>query len=226
MQVLRSEHLQCWLPSVRTLWWSTRDPGATWFNETESEKRPIIQELAGRLPNLSLLLLEINWSDHPPHPSTFRTFARFKALTTLRLIRCRFPSFAAFRYTITSLPSLDSLAVQFVLWPYKPQIQLGAPSTLALRELSVHCGLDVSWHDIRMQEDCAAGFMQWARDSIRDVAYFPIHYREFSSRGHDALLSPFGPSIQDLAIHVYTVENYDHQQKQFGSIGTIQCYME
>ena len=80
-----------------------------------------IHELGGQFPNLEELHLQNLEFYMPfvPFPSP-RTLAALSAFASVRIVvlrSCSFSSFAAARYTITSLPSLTDLTVAQIMWP-------------------------------------------------------------------------------------------------------------
>ncbi|KAI0750337.1 hypothetical protein C8Q80DRAFT_685191 [Daedaleopsis nitida] len=76
-----------------------------------------VHELAGHLPHLEDLSLS-NWMPPPaPHPTTFRMFSTFPALSSLALHRCQFPSLSAFCRMLSALPRLHTLDLVDVSWP-------------------------------------------------------------------------------------------------------------
>ena len=52
-----------------------------------------------------------------PSPRKFAALSAFASLRTLKLCRCTFPSFAALRYTLSSLLSLTHITVADATWP-------------------------------------------------------------------------------------------------------------
>ena len=113
--VVRSQQGRPWLLSTRRLILH-RGEGPGIPNAT----RLFIHELGGKFPNLEELRLydlEFDMTESSPYPRKFIALSAFPSLRTLFLWQCRFPSFAAARYTIASLPSLTDLTVALIMWP-------------------------------------------------------------------------------------------------------------
>ena len=112
---VRSQLGRSWLTSIRRFTLHSRG-GPSISNAT----RLFIHELGGQLPNLEeLRLYDLNFNmiESSQSPRKFAALSAFASVRTLDLGNCRFPSFAAARYTLASLPSLTELIVAHVWWP-------------------------------------------------------------------------------------------------------------
>ena len=85
----------------------------------ETVTRLFIHELGSQFPNLEMLYLnELNFDtmkSSPPHRK-FSSLSAFASVRDLTLLNCIYPSFAAVRYTLTSLPSLTYLLLGYITW--------------------------------------------------------------------------------------------------------------
>ena len=81
--------------------------------------RLFIHELGGQFPNLEVLglyNLDFGIVESSSSPRKFAALSAFTSVRTLTLRECKFPSFAAARYTIASMPSLTDLMVLNITW--------------------------------------------------------------------------------------------------------------
>ena len=114
---VRSQSGRSWLSSTRRFALrgdSSDSPGS------ENSTRLFVHELGGQFPNLEgLSLNKVYFSSgiSSPSPWKFASLSAFASVQVLKLFSCRFPSFAAARYTLISLPSLVYLSLQDTTWP-------------------------------------------------------------------------------------------------------------
>ncbi|KAI0750338.1 hypothetical protein C8Q80DRAFT_685387 [Daedaleopsis nitida] len=125
------------------------------LSDSMQEDPAYLHHLAGHLPNLETLsLLEIDWSDPSPHPSTFTTIAGFPALHILNLSYCKFPSFNAFCRMLSAASRLSRLDLRDVRWPQPQQRNSLYKAAPARRPAIVHLMLSL---DSDMKKD----LFQW-----------------------------------------------------------------
>ncbi|RPD60489.1 hypothetical protein L226DRAFT_386961 [Lentinus tigrinus ALCF2SS1-7] len=136
-RLLRSTSALIYLHSTRFL---------TLSSSFSSPNRAFLHELAGHVPNLfGLAMTEFDTYLMPPR--SVAIMSRFSSVRALSVKWCFISSFKVFRRTISSLPSLAYLMIEFLTWP-KPSVHLshlllhGASNSSrpALSTLSIHSG--------------------------------------------------------------------------------------
>ncbi len=156
-RVLHSEKMRIHLLSVRAvrLSFALETPLGT--------PRPFVPQFAGHLPNVTdMTFLLGGGSVFSSHSTSGVAISRFSLVQSLSLRECTFPSFGAFRRTLTSLSSLNNLVLYRPSWPdravdFSAGLLHGA-STVRRPALSV---LDVSWGTGPPDRRRAQQFIDW-----------------------------------------------------------------
>lgn len=150
-RVVRPEDMRPWLALVSTL--ILRSPSSkTGIKEPVMTRLPIY-ELSGRLSHLqSLSLDELDWTVQ--HPKECLALSQLTSVSSLSLVRCKFPSSATLRHIIAALPSLQTVSIIYCEVPtvaaLLPFPMLG--SRPALSDLSIHFHPSDGW---------ASAFLGW-----------------------------------------------------------------
>ncbi|KAI0731095.1 hypothetical protein C8Q76DRAFT_793193 [Earliella scabrosa] len=193
-RVLHSNRMQPWLASTTRLAILPHD----YVPDRELSQRPIIQDLAGRLPNLTILTICVDWVESHPHRSTHMALSQFTSLRKLNLSYCAFPSFHLIRRLICGLPGLNELEVYYTRWrpipPERPRMPV-----FASRRLPALITLSVEFAD---DEECVAELLEWlfgtpTRGSLQSLHYLPFVIQKAS---HNHLLQMVAPNLTDLWI--------------------------
>ena len=176
------------------------------FTEAASEwsGQCVIPILAGHLPNLSSLILAVDWNLRPVHPTTFGMFSQFTSVRELRLSSSTFPSFCAFRRVLVSLPALKHLLCWEVQWSSAPQ-----PSILPIRsERPALHSLDTLF----FFRGCILALLEWlihtpTRSTLVDwdLEYpirsdSPLGRTPFPDRTLDYYAQVFAPCVRRLSL--------------------------
>ena len=120
-KTVRSQHGRSWLSSTRLFYlYGGRFDKQSDGPDKHMATRLFIHELGGQLPNLEKLDLEeldFDVMEASSSPRKFAALSAFASVRNLRLRHCRFPSFAALRHALASLPSLTDLHLDDIGWP-------------------------------------------------------------------------------------------------------------
>ena len=215
--VVDAEAGRPWLESIHRLeftdkWYGPQRDGKEKPSQLMSEWRGqyFVSVLAGRLPNLRSLLLQVGWDRCPPHRMIFGMFSQFMSLRELQLLSCGFPSFSTFRRVVNSLPALKDLSCMNSHWPFSPQpstvpIPSKRPALESLR-ISLPC------------HSCMLAVLEWlihtpTRSTLvvleLDPAWIPLQHRmSLPGRTLDYYTQVFAPSIRQASF-VQTQGNVD-----------------
>ena len=122
--VLHSDSLRPWLPSIRHLS----------FCSDSNDQEAFIIDISERLSNLRTMTWQLDRRDLPLlRAEVFHAFGQFARLHHLELTTCTFPLFEHLKKVIVVLPALSTLTVLRAMWskPVNPQEQ--SLSALAMR---------------------------------------------------------------------------------------------
>ncbi len=187
--VLHSEKMRIHLLSVRTV--------ALSINSGTPFRRPFVLEFAGHLPNVnSMTFFGQSVKAFLSHPTSGVAISRFALVQSLSIFHCEFPSFGAFRRTLTSLPSLNNLRLKWPSWPdpaadLSPSLSHGA-STVCRPALLV---LNVEW-DPQRDRHRAQQFIAWLSKTATSSSLLYLHAIGDSTPVDKIGCMPtFGPSV-------------------------------